>query len=116
MDSFNSAYTVGPGYESGGWDRYKPQVRSPKDANYSQTRPKVSRARSTNIGLVWPCISETEGATGIQSFFDSHQGVAFNWTDFFNNTLTVTFVEDSIHIQPVQPYGYFKVTLTLEEQ
>jgi len=115
MDSFNAAYTVGPGYESGGWQRYKPQIRSPKEGNYVQTRPRVSRARSTGINLVWPELSTAE-ADAIQDFFDSHQGIAFNWTDFFGETLTVTFAEDTISVQPVQPYGYFKVTLTLEEQ
>jgi hypothetical protein len=116
MESFNTAYTVGPGYESGGWQRYRPQIKTEKEANYAQTRPKGSRARSININLVWPRITAAEGATGIQTFFDANQGTVFNWTDFFGNTLNVMFADDSISIQPVEPYGYFKVSVTLEEQ
>jgi phage-related protein len=113
MDSFNDAYTTSPDYGSGG-THYKPKVRTESSANYIQTRPSVSRSRETDITLNWPMLDATEYGS-IIVFFDDHQGTAFYWTDPRGVTRIVGFKEDGIKWEWVEPYGYYKLTVVLEE-
>jgi phage-related protein len=114
MDNFNSYYTTPPSFSSGGGERYRPQIKTNKDANYIQTRPAVTRSRNINMNLKWDKILVAE-YNSIASFFDSHQGNAFLWTEPYGATMTVCFSNDSINWKWTEPYGNMEVSLTLEE-
>lgn len=57
---------------------YKPQVRTPFEGNYSQSRPATTRAIRI-FPLAWSVMSEPDYQT-LEAFFIANQGNSFNWT------------------------------------
>ncbi len=113
MDSFNSCYTVQP--SMGSKERYyKPRSHTPFEANYVQTADTAARGRYSPFTLAWEKLPRAQ-YEAIVAFFDTHGG-AFNWTHPVTGTThVVVFKSDAIEGEFVKPYGYYSLTLELEE-
>jgi hypothetical protein len=92
----------------------RPQVRSPKEANYAQSRPAVSRSVFV-WSLAWDDMSSTEFAA-LKDFFDSYQGNTFTWAHPDTLTeYTVRFTEDFIGFSYNVPNYYEEIAVGLEQ-
>ncbi len=75
---------------------YKPQLITPFDANYSQSRPKTTRGIDRWGNLGWTIMTEAEYQT-LRAFFDANQGNLFSFTHpMTGRVYTCHFTEDSI--------------------
>jgi hypothetical protein len=85
-----------PSYGSGG-ESYKPQVRTPFEGPYVQSRPKVTLKKKRWPNLYWDDMSESDFAV-LDAFFDSEQGNVFtNFPEPGTGTLySARFSMDSI--------------------
>ncbi len=93
---------------------FKPQIRTPFEGNYVQSRPAVTRA----VGkwtLRWPLLPEAEYQT-LETFFKAQQGNTFNWTEPVTGTVRVIrFTENSLKWKHAKK-GYREVAVGIEEQ
>jgi len=102
-----------PSYGSSG-ATVKPQIRTPFEGNYTQTRSSVSRAVDTN-SLVWNHLSEADFGT-LRTFFNTNQGNAI--TNFpepgSGNMKTIRFAGNSLD-WAWDDYGGRTVKVEIEE-
>lgn len=74
---------------------YKPQNKTEKETNYTQSRPTASRGRR-KFPLVWGLMPEADYQT-LEAFFDSYQGTMFTFTHPIKGTAhTCVFSGDSV--------------------
>lgn len=74
---------------------YKPQIKTEKEANYTQSRPLASRSRR-KFSLTWAFMSETNYQT-LETFFETYQGTMFTFTHPIKRTThNCVFSADSI--------------------
>jgi hypothetical protein len=74
---------------------YKPQAKTEKEANYTQSRPTVTRGRR-KFPLSWAFMTETEYQI-LETFFDTYQGTMFTFTHPIKSTThNCVFSADSI--------------------
>lgn len=114
MDSLNDCYTKQPSF--GSKQRYyKPSSRTEFEANYVQVGETAARGRYSPFSLVWDKLPKSE-YEAIEAFFDTHSGDSFYWTHPITGTThTVVFKSDAVEGEFVEPFGYYKVTIELEE-
>lgn len=95
-------------------DEYiKPTVKTKFEGNYSQSRPKYTRA-SHNFNTLYNMITETDKAT-LQTFFNTNSGNSFTWNNPTDEVdYTVIFAEDSLSFKNIT-LGFYEVNIKLEE-
>lgn len=94
-------------------DDYLPQVKTEFEAGYVQSRPRHTRARHV-FKLSWNAVTAADYAT-LEAFFEAQQGNTFTWTHPVSETeYTVRFADDRLSPEFISP-GYWRVSLTLEE-
>lgn len=92
---------------------YKPSVRTEFDGNYTQERPKYTRATNT-FNLKYKFITEADKAT-LKTFFADNKGGEFDWVNPLDTvTYTVRFKQDRLNFK-LNPPVQFTVSLILEE-
>jgi hypothetical protein len=60
-------------------EHYRPQLKTEFEANYGQSRPKVTRSVNRWPNLGWGYLLEADYQT-LAAFFDANQGSVFSWT------------------------------------
>ncbi|HLB00910.1 MAG TPA: hypothetical protein VJO14_05960 [Bacteroidota bacterium] len=81
---------------------YKPQVRTPFDGNYSQSRPATTRGIRI-FPLSWSTMSEADFQT-LEIFFLANQGSNFNWTHPLSSVVySCRFIQDTLDSVWVAP-------------
>ena len=94
-------------------DYYKPSVRTEFDGNYSQVRPKFTRA--VNIfSINFKLLTQTDKST-LKTFFAANQGTSFTWTNPADSVeYLVRFKQETLQFKFHSPLRY-DVNIILEE-
>jgi len=94
-------------------DYYKPSVRTEFDGNYSQVRPKFTRATST-FNISFKLITAADKNI-LKVFFADNQGLDFTWTNPTDDIeYLVRFKQESLKFKFHAPIRY-DVDIILEE-
>ena len=92
---------------------YYPQVRTPFEANYVQSRPKVSR-EIRRFNLKWNAMTEANYQT-LETFFLANQGNSFNGTSSITGSAgDFRFSGDGLTSSQIAP-GIRSVSCPIEE-